>query len=113
MDRVVLLHGFQLHGIKHDKMCGFPCKAKTEHCTGAPVAGVACDEDLVIAQGFVINDCEAVCTDNKGLYGFKSELVGGGPDGKTFPAFFCGQWGQDTGMVSQFWEEDEDVSNQA
>lgn len=84
-------------------MCRFPSRAKAEGRTRLPVTGVARNEDFVISWTLMVNNSQAIGTDDESFHSLKGSLVVSSPDRESFAAFLRRQWSQNTGMLCQFW----------
>ena len=99
----MFFHAFQLHQVEGHRTSSFPCGTHTEGGTRSPVARVACNIDIVLAQVGVVDGRQTFTTDHEGFDGVKSPLVFLGPSGECMAGLFCCQWCQDAGKICEFW----------
>jgi hypothetical protein len=51
----------------------------------------------------MVNNSQAIGTDDESFHSLKGSLVVSSPDRESFAAFLRRQWSQNTGMLCQFW----------
>ena len=82
MDRVVEFSIFHGLGIECHRSGGLPGWSEREDCASDSVAGISGNEDFVLVEGRVINNCQALMGDDNLFDGVKGKQCSGVQGGK-------------------------------